>query len=261
MGGKRIRGEIIHYCRDEYGEIFVADDGRMRSLYFGDGISQSSIRLDRPEILVDDYSHAMMSALLFKSDPGSVLLVGMGGCSLVHFIRAAFPGCTVDIVELRNKVIDLAHDFFHLPREAPGIRIFHAAGEDFIGQQSGADRYDLILVDAFDHGGPAAALLEVDFLAACRGRLNEKGIFSINLWNRPQDNFPMIHLRLQEAFMNNTLKLLLSESAQNAIVFGFDRPVRLRDLSGYRQKARTLQDRHAINFPKYLKHIYWQNYG
>lgn len=261
MGEKKIKGVIVHYCRDEYGEIFVADYGQVRSLYFGDGILQSSIRLDRPEVLVDDYSHAMMSALLFKSEPASVLLIGMGGCSLVHFIRTSFPNCPVDIVEIREKVIDLARDFFLLPGGVPGINIFYAAGEDFIRHYEGLGTYDLILVDAFDEGGPAAALLEKDFLAACLDRLNEKGIFAVNLWNRPQDNFPVLHRRLQESFVNNTLKLLLSEATHNAIVFGFDRPVRFRDLSDYRQRARMLQVRYSINFPRYLKHLSWQNYG
>src|SRR5512135_1665010 len=111
MSERKIDGTIVHHCRDEFGEIIVADDGVIRSLYFGD-ILQSCIRLDQPASLIHEYNQAMMSSLIFKADPRTVLLVGLGGCSLVNFLRSAFPACAIDIVEIRQKVIDLARDHF-----------------------------------------------------------------------------------------------------------------------------------------------------
>jgi spermidine synthase len=74
----------------------------------------------------------MISALLFMAEPRSVLLIGLGGCSLVHFLRAAFPTCSIYVVEIREAVIDLAHDFFLLPQGNPHLRVFHVSGQDFI---------------------------------------------------------------------------------------------------------------------------------
>lgn len=259
MGKRNVKGDIVHWSRDGYGEIVVADDGGVRSLYFGD-ILQSSIRLDRTGELVEDYSRAMMSPLIFRNDLRRVLLIGLGGCSLVHFLLSAVPDCSIDVVELRRQVIDVARDFFMMP-DSPGIHVFHASGEDFIRER--ADRgthYDLIMVDAFDEDGPAGPLLEKDFLTSCRAGLKEDGIFAINLWCRPKDNFPAVYEDLRQAFGNNALKLLIGEVYWNAIVFGSDNPQLFLDLPSYRPAARELQRKYGIDFPKYLKFLHWQNF-
>jgi spermidine synthase len=260
VSGKRIKGVIVSHWRDDMGEIVVSDDEGTRSLYFGD-VLQSSILLNRPEALIEDYNLAIVSALIFNDNPHTVLLIGLGGCSLVHFLLNAFPECIIDVAEIREKVIDLAHDFFLLPRETSRLRIFHTAGQDFMGRQRDSDnRYDLIIVDAFDESGPAASLLEKDFLTACLQRLKKDGVFAVNLWSRPKDNFPGLYASVREVFGSNTLKLLLSEAYWNAIVFGSAHPEFFNNLPSYRQKAKALQQKYGINFPKYLKCLYWQNF-
>lgn len=260
MGRKSIAGDIVHWSRDGYGEIVVADNGGVRSLYFGE-ILQSSIRLDRPGTLVEEYGRAMMSPLIFRNDMRDVLMIGLGGCSLIHFLLGALPGCSIDAVELRRQVIDVARDFFLMPSEDPRLEVFHAAGEDFMREHAdGGGKYDLIMIDAFDDDGPAFPLLEKDFLALCRSGLNQGGVFAINLWCRPKDNFPAVYEDLREAFGDNTLKLRIGESYWNAIVLGSDDPRLFRDLLSYRRAARELQLKYGIDFQKYLKFLYWQNF-
>jgi spermidine synthase len=257
---RKIKGVIVSHCRDSCGEVIVADDDKTRSLYFGD-VLQSSIRLDRPEALIEDYNLAMMSALMFVDNPQTVLLIGLGGCSLVHFLLNAFPECNIHVAEIRQKVIDLAYDFFLLPRETSNLSIFHTAGQDFIsGHRHGGNGYNLIIVDAFDENGPAVSLVGKDLLIACRELLTERGLFAVNLWSRPKDDFPGLYATVREVFGSNTLKLLLSEAFWNTIVFGSDHPELFRDLPSYRRKAGTLQRKYGINFPKYLKYLYWQNF-
>jgi spermidine synthase len=262
MTERKIKGAIVCHRRDEFGEIMVADEGAKRSLYFGEGILQSSLWLNQPGRLIHDYSQAMICGLIFKQDPRSVLLIGLGGCSLVHFLLRAFPDCAVDVVEIRQQVIELAYDFFLLPKNNANLRIFHAAGQDFIVQQEeGGRNYDLIIVDAFDSDGPAAVLSEKPFLAACRQRLTGDGVCSFNLWSRPKDNFPALYTAIEGAFEGSALKLLPDETCWNAIVFGFTGPLKSQDMAGYRQRARTLQETHDINFTKYLSYLCWQNFS
>lgn len=256
-----MNGNVIHWRRDRFGDIAVTDDNGIRSLYFGDGILQSSIRLDRPEELIEGYNHAMMSALIFRDSPSSVLLIGIGGCSLVNFLVNAFPGCAIDVVEIRQTVIEIATDFFLADKDNPNLKIYHAAGEEFIGHHgAGGRNYDLIFVDAFDDDGPAEGLLNIQFIRECRSRLNEEGVFAINLWTRPKDNFPVLYNMVHGVFQSNALKLCLSEAYENAIVLGLERPL-VRDVPSYRRHARELQERYSINFPKYLKYLHWQNPG
>ena len=257
----KIQGIIIDRRRDEQGEIIVAEEGDRRTLYFGEGIMQSTIRIDRPDLLLEDYHEAMMSGLMFNSEPASVLLIGLGGCSLVHFLLKALPDLALDIVEIRKQVIDLAKEYFLLPPEKANLRILHASGVDFIEHRA-ADlrRYDMIIVDAFDESGPAASLLDKDFLSSCRRQLSRNGVFVMNLWNSPEHHFPARYRSIQDAFENNALKLLLSESYRNAVAFGFNDPAMRHHLPDRRFRADDLQSRLGINFPKYLKYLYWQNF-
>ncbi len=261
MSARKIDGTIVLHCRDDFGEIIVADDGVIRSLYFED-VLQSCIRLDRPACLVHEYNQAMMGALIFREDPRSILLVGLGGCSLANFLMTAFPSCAVDIVEIRQKVIELARGHFFLRTEDANLRIFNAPGQDFVRQnREGFATYDMILVDAFDEGGPAVSLLDNDFLAACRGRLDKGGVFAINLWRRPKDNFPAVYATIREVFGNNAMKLDVSELCWNTIVFGFTGPATVADLNALKPMARKLQQKYCINFPKYLRSLCWQNFS
>jgi spermidine synthase len=255
---KKINGTIIHYRRDIFGEITVADDGNARSLYFGD-VLQSSIRLGEPETLTEDYNRAMMSALMFGDDPKKILIIGLGGCSLVHFLLRVLPGCCIEVAEIREAVIDIAYDYFFLQKGREDLRIFHASGQDFVGQSAGD--YDLVIIDAFDDSGPAAVLLEDDFLSTCRNRMSEKGVCVFNLWSRPKDNFPERYAAIRRAFNGNILKLCPSEAYWNTLVFAFKREERPADLPTRRADARILQKLYQIDLPRYLKYLYWQNWG
>ena len=259
MGRKGIKGDIVHWGRDRYGEIAVADCDGVRSLYFGE-ILQSSIRLDRPDTLIEDYSRAMMTPLIFIDHVHTALLIGLGGGSLLHFLISFLPDCSLHVVELRRQVIDVARDFFVLPVEDPNIEIFHTAGEDFLreGTEKGA-HYDLILVDAFDENGPAASMLGENFLASCRAALEEGGVFAINLWRRPKDNFAAICQSLRQTFGDNTLELVIGEAYWNAIVLGCKKDALFLNLPSYRKTAKVLQQKCGIDFPRYLKLLYWQN--
>jgi spermidine synthase len=258
---KKIYGKIICRCRDGSGNITVADAAGIRSLSFGDAVIQSRMRLNRPDTLLMEYSQAMMSALVFGNKPESVLLIGLGGGSLVNFLLQSCPGASIDVVEISERIISLAHEYFFVPRQNAHLTIINAAGQDFIKQRTQCGRrYDLILVDAFDEEGPASHILEEEFLSECRQQLNEDGIFVVNLWSGPADNFPAKYARVKATFANNTLKLILSESDGNAVVFAFQNASVCRDLSVYRQEARRLQLRWGINFPKFFKLLYCQNF-
>lgn len=259
FGRLYIKGKIVRRCRDEYGEIIIAEEGSKRSMYFSDGALQSSIRLDNPALLTEVHNHAIMSALMFRETPGSVLIIGLGGCSLVNFLLSAFPGCAIEVVEIRQKVIDLAHELFLMQEGRVNLKIFHLSGQDFMKAHS-SGKYDMIIVDAFDDNGPAFCLTEQEFLFACRERLSREGIFAMNLWNRPKDKFPVLYERIQKVFGNRTLKLPLGEAYHNAIVFGFGDEVAYNDIHSYRGTAKHLQKKYGINFLKYLRSLYSQNF-
>jgi spermidine synthase len=242
------------------GEITISDQDGVRSLSFGDRDTQTRIRLNQPDALLMQYSQAMMSALAFESSPKSVLLIGLGGGALINFLLQACPDASIDAVEIRKEIISMAHDYFFIPRENSNLTIINAAGEDFIKLQAECGKlYDLILIDAFDEDGPSSQIVEEEFMAACRDRLNYKGIFVANLWTGQTNNFSALYAKVKAVFAGNAFKLVLNESDGNALIFAFQNQSMCHDLSAYRQKARELQMKWGINFPKFFKLLSNQN--
>ena len=252
------RHRIIYRSTPHPG-VTVADDGYRRSLYLDGDSLQSCMLLNDPASLVMEYSQAMMCALLFQPQPARVLLVGLGGGSLVKFLLETCPAASIEVAEINPEIIEVSRNYFFLP-EDDRLRITLAPGEEVIarGRKAG-DCYDLILLDAFDDDGPARALLDELVFRRCRDLLTPHGVFAMNLWNRPRDNFPALLAVLEGVFRDQTLKLALAENDSNAIVFGFSEPARSTKLLQLKPVAHALGRRTGINFVRLLRQLNWQN--
>jgi len=108
-------GELIHQRQDEHGLISVYQKHHQRFLTFGNSIEQSCYLLDHPCRLEHVYTQAMMLGLLLHEDVRSVLLLGLGGGSLVRALRHVRAKLGIHAVEYRQPVIDIAQQFFALP--------------------------------------------------------------------------------------------------------------------------------------------------
>ena len=163
---QRFGGELIYHGRDEHGAIEVVDAHGVRSLHFGTAPRQSSQSLHHPNRPELPYVRAMLSALLFIGEPQTVLLIGLGGGSLAKFVLAQFPQCQVDAIERQPAVVEIAHNYFGLPRDT---RLSILVGEATERVQNLAVQrpgyYDLILIDAYDHVGLDPSINALDFMA------------------------------------------------------------------------------------------------
>lgn len=249
-----LKETILHHSENEDGVIQIRQDESTRSLYFESSAKQSAMNLATPERLVLSYTRAMMSCLLLTPNPGSTLLIGLGGGSLARFLLHHFPDCRIDAIERRSEVIKLAYGYFCLP-EQQRLNIHHADGHDFLSHQAATFKsYDLILVDAFEHNGVSSSVKNQDFFLRCRRTLNENGTLVLNLWAHETDQFQDTLNHLGHAFDDNLL-LLPVESRDNLIIFAGQnmmqrfKPRRLKALA--QQMERTM----SIEAPAFLDQI------
>jgi len=156
----------------------VRTEGDRRTLEFVPGDIQSEMRLSRPDALVLDYSRAMMCFALFAPHPQHILMVGLGGGSLVKFCYRYFPQARITVLEISAEVIALRTQF-HVPPDDARLRIVHADAAAFIGAAPAS--CDVILVDGFDAAGMPPALGSAAFYAACRRALRDGGVLVANL--------------------------------------------------------------------------------
>lgn len=177
-------GQVVHREVDEYGPIDVVDenDGRLRSLHFGSSARQSTMFVNRPDELVLEYTRCMMTALLFlNAEPERVLMLGLGGGSLVKFLLRWCSGCAMDVAELRASVVEVAQRYFALPDTLPRLHVHVGDGSSFI-QQTPSTPWDLVLLDLHTSEGMSPVVLAHDFLPACRRHTAAAGVLAANLW-------------------------------------------------------------------------------
>jgi spermidine synthase len=119
--------------------------------------------------------------------PATALIIGGGdGGAAEELLK---HGCiqSVTLVEIDQAVIDVARTYLHSIHRGvigeatghPKLRVHIADGLDFIN--SGGDRYDLIILDLTDPGGPSLPLYTADFYEACAARLNSGGILALHV--------------------------------------------------------------------------------
>ena len=120
----------------------------------------------------------------------SVLIVGLGGGSMVHFLKHYDPDVKVDAVEIDPLVVELAEKYFGV-RAGGNVRILTADAARYLQETSA--QYDVIYMDAFLKPSPATdatgvpiELKTVQFYQEVRKRLRPDGLVAFNLNPHPE---------------------------------------------------------------------------
>jgi spermidine synthase len=150
-----------------------------RTLEFAPGDIQSEMLLARPHALVLEYTRAMMGFALFVPRPRHIVLVGLGGGSLVKFCHRHFPDARITAIEIRADVIALREQF-RIPPDDARLRIVHADAAAYLPRLAG--QADVLLVDGFDRAGLPPALADVPFYRDCRRALRPGGVLVTNVF-------------------------------------------------------------------------------
>jgi len=253
-------GLVMHQAQSDDGMIEVVDLGDTRSLHFGTFPRQSSMSLNTPHTLELSYTEAMMACLILNPSPERVLVVGLGGGSLVKFLLHHYPQCQVDVIEYRQDVIDVAQTYFGVPKDEPRLKINHGDGYVFIQQQYYADeaQYDLLLVDAYDHIGMAASVGVQAFFDACAGLLSPKGVMSINLWGSDKPLFSQTMSRINNSFNGKTM-ILPVKNRGNVIGLAMKQTITTATLKKMKRQVEQQNMSLDINLPNYLYTLQTQN--
>jgi spermidine synthase len=205
---------------------------------------------EEPHRLVLSYTRAMLGSLLFIRDPRSALVLGLGGGSLPGFLIHAFPTCRVDVVERRAKVVQVAHDYFHLAR-SPRLRTYVCDAEAFLREGSGRP-YDLVLVDLHDREGTVPLVSEAGFFASCAQHLAARGVLAINIWADLSESAPPPLLLDHRAAFEGRHLVLPVTGKGNCILLSLSFPVASYSRRHLDAKAIELQNRLGIEFPQLL---------
>jgi spermidine synthase len=230
------------------GSVYVTEKFGVRSLHIGSDTIQSSMRIARPNDLELAYTRSMMGFLLFVPPPRRVLLVGLGGGSLVKFIHHRLPEAASEVLEINPDVVSIARRFFQVPAAGERLTIRVCDAAEFMARPGPG--YDAILVDGYDGDSLVEALSSRAFYASCLRRLDPGGMVVVNLWGSDR-KFNEYLGRIEAEFPAGTL-CLPAEKPGNVAAFGFrDAPGELR-WDALAALARDLEARYGLEFGRFV---------
>lgn len=204
-------GIVEHEEKSQFSHIRVRRDGNLRYLCFvrdsGEEAVQTVLNIRKPHEMVSPYTRAMFSSYLFRPKQEQVLIVGLGGGAMVHFLRHYDPRLRIDVVEIDPAVVKIADKFFGV-RSGGTVEIITADAFDYLPKTQ--KQYDVIYMDAFlkpteqtDSTGVPLRIKGVQFYKDVQKKLVPEGlvVWNINVhpglkedWQTISESFPQAYL-------------------------------------------------------------------
>jgi spermidine synthase len=176
-------GKELYRMEDDEGPIIVTQRGNRRLLNFGSKLEQSSVLMTKPYYLIHEYTQIMLLGLVF-AETRSMTLLGLGGGGLVHCLSHYYPDAMLRVVEIRHAVIDIAYDWFELPRR-DRLQVINDDAMHYVSQLiSGSS--DIIFSDLYQAEDMSACQAQQDFIAASHRALSDSGCLVLNFHERPE---------------------------------------------------------------------------
>lgn len=208
---QRSSGRIEFERRSLYSQIRVRRNGTVRSLIFvrdnGEEAYESQVNLRAPHILYFSYLKHMFASYLFKEEQKRVMIVGLGGGSMVHFLQKYDPDVKIEAVEIDPLVVELAERYFAV-KQNDQVRLIIADAFDYLERTR--NQYDTIYMDAFlkpsagtDSTGVPLKLRTQQFYTDIQKLLTEDGmvVFNINPHSGLQNDIETIEESFPQTYV------------------------------------------------------------
>jgi spermidine synthase len=178
--------KLLHAERSLYREVLVYDTGTVRCMCFTRHCRigrQTCMDTRHPNKIVMNYPQMMLGSLYVQPAPRTVLIIGLGGGTLPRALAQILPQTKMEIVEIDPAVVRVAKRYFDF--DAGGrITVAEADGRVYVKRAlREGRRYDLIMLDAFDHEYIPEHLLTEEFLREVQTLLAPGGVLAANTFS------------------------------------------------------------------------------
>jgi len=123
------------------------------------------------------YDYALAAPYMVAEKSGlDILILGMGTGTYAGQCSRYLEGARIEGVEIDQKITDLAHQYFSLPRE---IKVTTYDGRAYL--QAVEEKYDVIMVDAYQDITIPFQMSTVEFFTLVKEHLKEGGVMVVNM--------------------------------------------------------------------------------
>jgi len=175
---------IIHKERSLYRDITVYEEAGTRCMRFTRRLSarQTCVSLKNRDQLVFNYTKMVLGALYLNPNPQKVLIIGVGGGTLPTTLSSMFLTAKIHAIEIDPAVIRVAKKYFDF-KPGKNITVFEEDGRVFVKRaMKKGYKYDLVILDAFDHEYIPEHLLTKEFLEEVKKTILPGGVLAANTW-------------------------------------------------------------------------------
>jgi spermidine synthase len=177
---------LLHSERSLYREVLVYETGSVRCMCFTRHCRvgrQSCMDERQPDRIVMSYPQMMLGALYVQPAPRTVLIIGLGGGTLPRALAQILPQTRMEVVEIDPAVVRVAKRYFDFD-SGDRISVAETDGRVYVKRAlREGRRYDLIMLDAFDHEYIPEHLLTEEFLREVQSLLAPGGVLAANTFS------------------------------------------------------------------------------
>lgn len=235
--------------------VRIEQDGVELHLKFDSDIEaiQSAINTEHPQNLVMENLRYLMGILMFIPAPEKILLLGVGGGSLIHFLQHYLPQSHITGVEYNSQLLDIAHTHLKLPPASDRLSYILDDAKNVIDQCSVT--YDLIVVDIFEGGLTPPWLLEQPFNAQLKTCLSQQGAVAYNLLVNNEKTFSRFYNLLRKIYHQQTL-CMETEDYENLLIYGLNFSTEEKTMTQHLDHCMLLAEDFDLPFSQILSVIY-----
>ena len=207
--------EVLFKKKTGFNNISVTRDGNLVTLWAPPGkIKQTTVDIANPTLPGLEYASNCILSLVFRPNPGSLLVLGLGGGAVPMMFYHLCKDIRIDVVEIDPVIRDVAKKYFNFITNSR-VKVHIDDAYRFI--QKNGQKYDIIIMDAFIGQKQHRSLTAEGFFLAARERLNPGGLFVTNLMTKYTTRFEKMKSRLGSVF--NSLWIFPGEISANALAF------------------------------------------
>ncbi|NQZ82030.1 MAG: hypothetical protein HRT52_13530 [Colwellia sp.] len=206
----RNSGKLIYREKIDDTYLEVREFDNFRWFHFGDDAIQSIIDVTQPTKLLSPIPQAMLSFLLWKNTPLTLLNLGVGGGCFERYFQF-ISDITLKSVEISTQVIDVAKNYLYLPKD----HLIHIESAEVYLQNS-QQKVEVILCDIFANKDNPACLHDQDFYHNLQKNCTSSGLVFINLFPINEQNIVAIITLIKPYF--DHVALIEFENYKNVVL-------------------------------------------
>jgi spermidine synthase len=251
-----MKQEIIHQAETQFGPVWIQQQQHILQLKFDPLATQSEINSKQPYQLRMKNLQYLMGILFFIPPPRKILLLGVGGGSLIHFVRHYLPQTHITGVEYDAELLNIVQSYLMLPPEGEFVKYHIADARQYISYCQ--DSYDMIIVDIFDANESPKWLLQGNTIGQLKKLLSPRGAIGYNLLIDDEKDFNRFNQQLRNRFQRQTL-FMETEEYENILFYALNFKAEKKSMPEYMELGLQLHETYPLPFNEIMATAYSMN--